>query len=190
MDPSWRKKIVVLGLAATAAMSLSGPATASQSDDSASTGASATRTVAMVLQGNNLKFLYPDTVHAGDRLKIDNRTNPAQVGPHTFSLITRESRPRTAAARQSCFAPGHICRSIAAWHGAGAGPVTRNPSDLGSAGWDTMGTTSKRGDSVFIGRQPDPFTRVVSATAPTRIFFMCAIHTSMQGSIKVEPANN
>ena len=46
-----------------------------------------------------------------------NQTNPKQVGPHTFSLVTKGSIPKTPKARQTCFTPKHICMSIAKWHG-------------------------------------------------------------------------
>ena len=42
-----------------------------------------------------LKFVAPATVTQGDQLEIVNETNPKQVGPHTFSLVTKGSIPKT-----------------------------------------------------------------------------------------------
>ena len=110
----------------------------------------------MVLVKGALRFDGPSTVHAGDELEIVNKTKPSQVGPHTFSLVTQSSLPKTPKARQLCFTPKHICRAIASWHGVkGEGGVTKNPAEAGPEGWSTMGTPRKKGDSWFTGNQPN-----------------------------------
>jgi hypothetical protein len=129
---------------------------------------------------------------AGEELKVVNQSNPKQIGPHTFSLVTKSSLPKTAKARRSCFAKGHICQSIALWHGVkGNGPVKENPVDTGSEGWDTLGSKSAEGDSWFTGNKAgasfsQPVT-VDTSAGPSRIYFLCAIHPEMQGSINVLP---
>ncbi len=137
-----------------------------------------------------LRFEAPKTIIAGQELEVLNQTNPKQVGPHTFSLVTKGSLPKTPNARQNCFTPKHICMSIAQWHGVkGNGPVKVNPVEVGLEGWDTLGSTSKKGDSWFTGSKPSTsILQKVSAAAGTRIYFMCAIHPWMQGSIEVLPA--
>ena len=77
---------------------------------------SPTRSRIEIVKGK-LKFVAPATVTEGDELEIVNETNPKQVGPHTFSLVTKGSLPKTAEARKNCFTPKHICLSIAKWHG-------------------------------------------------------------------------
>jgi hypothetical protein len=132
-------------------------------------------------------------VSRGDLLEIVNKTNPKQVGPHTFSLVKKESQPpNTRAAEESCFTPKHICLAIAHWHGAnGKSPPTKNPSEAGAKGWSTMGTLNKKGDSWFTGNKLNAsFSQVVSASAGTTLYYMCAIHPFMRGSIKVEPVGS
>lgn len=160
----------------------------------ASGEASATaNTVLMKLVKGKLLFDAPKTIVAGEDLKVLNKTNPRQVGPHTFSLVTQGSLPKTPKARQLCFTPKHICMSIAKWHGVkGNGPVKVNPVETGVAGWDTLGNLNKEGDSWFTGNKPKTsITQPVSvdtSAGPSRIYFLCAIHPEMQGSINVLPA--
>lgn len=134
-----------------------------------------------------LRFEAPKTIVSGEELEVLNQTNPKEVGPHTFSLVTKGSIPKTAKARQICFTPKHICMSIAKWHGVkGNGPVKVNPVEAGAEGWDTLGSLTKTGDSWFTGSKPKAsIVQKVTAAAGTTIYFMCAIHPWMHGSIKV-----
>ncbi|HEY2333706.1 MAG TPA: hypothetical protein VGH58_01690 [Solirubrobacterales bacterium] len=134
-----------------------------------------------------LHFEAPKTIVAGEELRVLNTTNPKQVGPHTFSLVTKGSIPKTAKQRQLCFTPHHICKSIASWHGAkGEGAPSVNPATAGAEGWDALGSLTKPGDSWFTGTKPKAsFQQPVTAAAGTTIYFMCAIHPWMHGSIKV-----
>lgn len=146
-------------------------------------------TVVMTTKGG-LRFEAPKTIVAGEELEVLNQTNPKQVGPHTFSLVTKGSIPKTPKARQTCFTPKHICMAIAHWHGTnGNGPVTKNPAKAGAEGWDTLGSVTKKGDSWFTGESKSGTSIVqpVTAAAGTTIYFMCAIHSFMHGSIEVLP---
>jgi hypothetical protein len=136
-----------------------------------------------------LRFEAPKTIVAGQELEVLNQTNPKQVGPHTFSLVTKGSIPKTPKARQVCFTPKHICMSIAQWHGVkGNGPVKVNPVEVGLEVWDVLGSVSKKGDSWFTGTKPNTsIVQKVSAAAGSTIYFMCAIHPWMHGSIEVLP---
>ncbi len=141
-----------------------------------------------------LRFVAPKTVVEGEDLTVVNQTNPKQVGPHTFSLVTQESIPKTAKARQLCFTKGHICKAIAQWHGVkGNGPPTKNPAEAGAEGWSTMGSVTEKGDSWFTGEKPGASIEqrvAAGATAgPVTIYFMCAIHPWMHGKITVVPAS-
>jgi hypothetical protein len=155
--------------------------------------ASATATVFIKDGKGGLRFEAPKTVVAGEDLKVQNTTDPHKVGPHTFSLVTKGSIPKTANARRICFTKGHICKAIAAWHGVkGNGPVKVNPVEAGLPGWDTLGSLTKTGDSWFTGEKPGTsFEQPVTASTaagPTTIYFMCAVHPWMHGSIEVLPA--
>jgi hypothetical protein len=146
-------------------------------------------TVYIKADKGGLHFEAPKTITSGAELEVLNQTNPKQVGPHTFSLVTKGSIPKTPKARQTCFTPNHICMSIAHWHGATAnGPVKVNPVEAGLEGWDTLGSLTKTGDSWFTGSKPNTsIVQKVTAAAGTTIYFMCAIHPWMHGSIKVLP---
>jgi hypothetical protein len=172
---------IATGLIASLALT---PALASAADDLGSAN-----TVYIKDGKGGLRFEAPKTIASGAQLEVLNQTNPKQVGPHTFSLVTKGSLPKTPKARQSCFTPKHICMSIAHWHGVkGNGPVKVNPVDPGNDGWDTLGSLTKTGDSWFTGNKPNAsITQPVSAAAGTKIYFMCAIHPWMQGSIEVVP---
>jgi len=153
---------------------------------------SATNTVLISAKGG-LRFEAPKTIVDGEDLTILNTTDPHKVGPHTFSLVTKSSQPKTPKARQLCFAPHHICKAIAGWHGVkGNGPPKENPAEAGPEGWSTMGSLTKKGDSWFTGQKPKAtITQKVdvdTSAGATRIYFMCAIHPWMHGSINVLPA--
>lgn len=155
-------------------------------------GATSANTVLMKISKGKLAFVAPTTIIAGEELTVRNQTNPKQVGPHTLSLVTKGSLPKTAKARQRCFTPNHICKEIADWHGVkGNGPVKENPAEAGADGWDTLGSLSKEGDSWFTGEKAGTsFSAPVSvdtSAGPSRIYFICAIHAEMQGSINVLP---
>jgi plastocyanin len=148
-----------------------------------------TDTIHIELTKGKLKFVGPASVTQGDELEIVNDTNPKQVGPHTFSLVTKGSLPKTAPARRSCFTPKHICLSIAQWHGFDpkTEQITVNPAKAGPAGWSTMGNNSKKGDSWFTGEKPKTsFAQQVTAN-PGTLYYICAIHPWMQGKVQVLP---
>lgn len=149
--------------------------------------------ISIELAKGKLKFVGPETVTAGDQLEILNKTNPKQVGPHTFSLVTKGSIPETKKAQNSCFTPKHICLAIAKWHGFNAKTerLTVNPAKAGPAGWSTMGdATGKKGDSWFTGEKKSGthISQEVTAEPGTTLYFMCAVHPWMHGQVKVESA--
>jgi hypothetical protein len=176
--------VIALAVGLTAILALA-PALAGAADDLGSAN-----TVYMKDGKGGLRFEAPKTIVTGEELEVLNQTNPKQVGPHTFSLVTKGSIPKTPKARQTCFTPKHICMSIAHWHGVtGNGPVKVNPVEVGLEGWDTLGSITKKGDSWFTGSKPNTsITQKVSAAAGTTIYFMCAIHPWMHGSTEVLPA--
>jgi hypothetical protein len=181
---------VLTAVVAALALSVSGAGIASSSAEPAKRGGGAT---VFMRAGKNhsLKFVGPETIRTGQSLRVVSKTSARVHGPHTFSLVNRSALPKTRPARRSCFAPGHICREIARWHGSnGNTPPTKNPAKAGADGWDTSGSTSKNGDSWFTARRNASITQDVSLNVPgkpKRLFFLCAIHPFMQGSIKVLP---
>jgi hypothetical protein len=134
------------------------------------------------------RFAVPAEIHQGDYLEMINETNPKQVGPHTVSLVTKGSLPKTPGARKGCFAPKHICLSIAKWHGFN--PKTEKIStplvDVAGTGWNTPGSVSKKGDSWFTEKLDETVIEQITAE-PQTLYFLCAVHPWMQGKTKVVP---
>jgi plastocyanin len=149
-----------------------------------------TQVISMELTKGKLKFVGPESVTVGDQLEIVNKTNPKQVGPHTFSLVTKGSLPKTPKARKNCFTPKHICLAIATWHGFSPKTerITKNPAKAGPAGWSTAGNaTGKKGDSWFSGEtKGGHFSQEVTAEAGSTLYYICAVHPWMQGKVQVE----
>lgn len=145
-------------------------------------------TLEIKMEGKKMGFFGPGTVHEGEELRIVDETMPSMAGPHTFSLVTKSSLPKTPKQRKECFTPGKICMGIAGWYGLKGEEAPKNPLvNAGKAGWDTMGTVKKKGDSYFFDKKGESFEQPVTAKAGTTLYFMCAVHAWMQGSIKVLP---
>jgi hypothetical protein len=191
---AWRRKenILKLCLSLVAAAAVSLALIAPGLAGAVTTPTGNTDTIYMKEAKDALVFVAPKTITEGDELKVVNSTDPKKHGPHTFSLVTKASLPKTKGARQKCFTPKHICMAIADWHGVkGEGPVTKNPAKAGAAGWDTLGSISEEGDSWFTGKKGQSVEQIVgfdTATGPQSIYFLCAIHPWMQGSTTVLPS--
>jgi hypothetical protein len=189
---SRRARLRALALAApaaalTVALGSSGIAGAAETTTVTPTGN--TDVITISLEKGKLKFVAPESVTVGDQLQVLNKTNPKQVGPHTFSLVTKGSIPKTRKAIGTCFTPKKICFAIAQWHGFNpkTEKITKNPAKAGPAGWSTMGTaTGTKGDSWFSGeKKGGHISQEVTAEAGTTLYFMCAIHPFMHGQVKV-----
>jgi plastocyanin len=179
-------------LAATAAAAVMLASFAPGVAGAAVTPTGVTDTITMNVEKGALGFVAPATVHQGDELNIVNETDPKKVGPHTFSMVTKGSLPKTPKARKNCFTPKHICLSVAQWHGFNpkTEQITINPAKAGLPGWSTMGSITKKGDSWFTGeKKGTSFSQQVTAE-PGTIYFMCAIHPWMQGKTTVLPAGS
>jgi hypothetical protein len=182
-----RKHLVLAAAAVAALLAVFAPTLAGAE----TTVTGTTDTIYIKEEKGALKFVSPASVKQGDQLEIVNETNPKKVGPHTFSLVTPGSVPKTSSARKNCFTPKHICMSIAKWHGFNpkTEQITINPAKAGAEGWSTLGSTSKKGDSWFTGEKPGGhFSQEVSSSAPSTIYFVCAIHPWMHGQVSVLPA--
>jgi hypothetical protein len=183
-----RKHVLVTAAIAVAALSVVLAPTLAGAETAPTTPAATgvTDTIAMKIEKGALKFVGPKTVTQGDELEIVNETDPKKVGPHTFSLVTEGSVPKTKSALQKC----QICGAVAKWQGAHEDkPPTINPAKAGAAGWDTEGSLTKKGDSWFTQKKGESFEQEVSAPAGTTIHYICAIHPFMHGTFKVLPAS-
>lgn len=182
-----RLRALVLAVSAAALTVVGGSSLAGAAETTPGT----TAVISMELTKGKLKFVGPESVTVGQQLEIVNKTNPKQVGPHTFSLVTKGSVPKTAAARKKCFTPKHICLAIAKWHGFNpkTEQLTINPAKAGPAGWSTMGdATGKKGDSWFSGeKKGGHISQEVTAEAGTTLYYVCAVHPWMHGQVDVLP---
>ena len=180
--------LAVPAAALTDALGSSGIAGAAEATAVTPTGN--TDVITMSLEKGKLKFVAPETVTVGDQLQVLNKTNPKQVGPHTFSLVTKGSVPKTKKAQNTCFTPKKICFAIAKWHGFNPKTerITTPLVKAGPAGWSTEGdATGKKGDSWFTGEKKagTSVTQEVTAEAGTTLYFICAVHPFMHGQVKV-----
>lgn len=176
-----RALVLVASLAALA-LAVSGPVS------TAATPTGKTDVVSIELTKGKLKFVGPESVTVGDQLEIVNETNPKQVGPHTFSLVTKGSVPQTPGARKSCFTPKHICLAIAKWHGFNpkTEKITIDPAKAGPEGWSTAGNaTGKKGDSWFTEKKSETISQEVTAEAGSTLYYICAVHPWMHGKVNV-----
>lgn len=184
-----KKHLVVAASAAAALLAVFAPSLATAEVPATGT----TDTIGIQDVKGALKFVAPESVRQGDQLEIVNETDPKKVGPHTFSLVTQGSVPKTKSARKNCFTPKHICMSIAKWHGFDpkTEKISINPAKAGPEGWSTEGSTSKKGDSWFTEKKGETFSQQVTADPATTgtLYFICAVHPWMHGKVKVLPAS-
>jgi hypothetical protein len=162
------------------------PATASPSSDKQGDEV----VITMNRDGKKLFFEGPETVAPGQTLTIENRTNPRVVGPHTFSLVGEKTLPKGRKEIRKCERQFEgICGAIAKWHkvDVDTGQVGRNPVKAGEDGWDRAGNLKRTGDSwVSQKKKGETFSQEVSAADGKVLNFICAVHASMQGQIRVE----
>jgi plastocyanin len=90
--------------------------------------------------------------------------------PHTVSIVEASDLPDNIEEVFEC----EVCGEIFAAHEAVGGPVV----DVGAEGLD------QPGDSLFLPAG-ESISAVISAPAGTTLYYLCAIHPWMQGSITV-----
>jgi hypothetical protein len=138
----------------------------------------------------NLRLVVPDKIRAGTTIDVDNLTNPQKVGPHTFSLVTRDSLPHGKDQIKKCGKELKlICGAIAfKWHlFEPPDTINRPVSDVNAEGWDTAGERHKIGDSVVLEDQDETYSAPLSS-GPRTFHYICAVHPFLKGSFEVTPA--
>lgn len=144
--------------------------------------------IKMDRKGKDLFFSAPATVVAGTDLKIKNKTNPRQVGPHTFSLVSPKVLPTSRKQVKACAKKlKGICGSVVKWHDVDVqtGQIGENPVEVGKQGWDRQGNLKRKGDSWVATKKGQSFKRKVTAKPGRTLHFFCAVHPEMQGEIQV-----
>lgn len=172
--------------AALAALTVVGAGTSATASDSQKAHATV---IKMKQDGKDLFFEGPESVAAGDVLKIKNVTDPTKVGPHTFSLVRKKDIPTENSDIKDCgkkFAA--ICGAIIEWHEVNleTGEVGVNPVEVGGEGWDLEGTLSHKGDSWVAEKDGQTFKQKVTAESGETLHYFCAVHPFMAGEIKVD----
>jgi plastocyanin len=144
--------------------------------------------IKMERDGKDLFFTGPATVAAGTELKIKNKTNPRQVGPHTFSLAHEKYLPEGNKQIKACAKKlKGICGAVVLWHDVDlqTGDIGENPVEVGKQGWDKEGSLKHKGDSWVATAKGESFSRPVTAKPGKVLHFFCAVHPNMQGAITV-----
>jgi plastocyanin len=125
------------------------------------------------------------TVRRGEEVAWLNRTRQ----PHTITVVPRRMVPDTLAEMNRCegcvFALGHLTDP----ENPETSPIKDVRLDRGRRGFNTQGdslfvTPRRRSSALFSQRM----TARVTAKAGRTLFYICAIHPWMQGSIHVLPA--
>jgi plastocyanin len=128
------------------------------------------------------KFVPGDiTVKSGATVTLRNKSTDG--APHSLSLLAKSALPKTVAAVMQCPA----CGPLLAAHQAdpNTGEVKVPLVDVGQPGFDTMGTKTTAGDSIFLPPK-GKVTFKVTAKKGTKLTYFCAVHPWMQGTITVK----
>jgi hypothetical protein len=123
-------------------------------------------------------------IKSGGTLHIVNK---AEDGPHTFSIVARKDLPKTQKQLQQC----PICQTIAQQFGVDPNSESEGPPPHlwveDGVAQDTPVNFDKPGDSVFIGPAPgDSADAKITAKKGTTLYFLCGIHSWMQGKVIVQ----
>jgi hypothetical protein len=182
------KRLLAAALATGAATALGLTLVAAAPADSAKRGPT-TAKIKMVFDpdAGPPAFTGDESVVPGQNLKIVNRTNPRQIGPHTFSLVEEGSLPVTQQQMRKC---GRlelpVCLNVFKAHDVSKRFVVRKPDvDKGLEGWDTSFNDEVKGDTWYTETKFESETRPVTAAPGQTLYYFCLVHPEMQGSVGV-----
>jgi hypothetical protein len=148
-------------------------------------------TIEMKFDGKHAPFFKgDDTVKEGSKLTIINKSDPQEIGPHTFSVATREAVQEVRTNKHKC---GHfklkVCANVFKAHKVGGPPdfpVDKPNVDNGKNGWDAeFSDSEKKGDTWFAGSKNEKTSRTVKVKAGEKLHFFCLVHPEMVGKIEV-----
>jgi plastocyanin len=170
-----------IALAGAAVLAVAGPAAAKPAPNTIEAHGEAKVKINEYIQDGQ-KFVPGDiTVKPGATVTLRNKSTDG--APHSLSLLARSALPKTAAQVIQCPA----CGPLLAAHQAdpNTGEVKVPVVDVGGPGFDTMGTKSSAGDSVYLAPK-GKVTFKVTAKKGTALTYFCAVHPWMQGTITVK----
>jgi hypothetical protein len=119
---------------------------------------------------------YVSAVRSGGTVSIKGGKGAFSEGPHSFSLVKKSQLPKTGAQVNNC----KVCGQLAQEHGFD--PNSNNPPSKPFV--DGGDGFNKAGDSVIFEKNPAALK--ISAKKGTTLYYLCAFHPWMQGSIKVK----
>jgi plastocyanin len=170
-----------LALAAVAALAVAAPALAApKANTIEAQGTSKVKINEYIQDGQ--KFVPGDiTVKSGATITLRNKSKDG--APHSLSLLKKSALPKTPAQVMQCPA----CGPLLAAHQAdpNTGEVKVSLVDAGQPGFDTEGTKSTAGDSIFLPPK-GKVTFKVTAKKGSKLSYFCAVHPWMQGTITVK----
>jgi hypothetical protein len=179
---------------ALAAVSVAGVAGMASAAPASKQGVAATvKTFTFKGDRKTLRLEGPAKIPEGATLKIKSKTDPEEVGPHTFTLARASEFPRTKTQLRKC---GHFrtpfCAAVVLdWHQVdfSTDPPTINKRvrDVNEQGWDTPGDRDTIGDSVLLVQQGQGYSAPVSSE-PRTLHYICIIHPNLKGKFEVTPA--
>jgi plastocyanin len=168
-------------LAAVAALAVAAPALAApKANTIEAQGTSKVKINEYIQDGQ--KFVPGDiTVKSGATITLRNKSKDG--APHSLSLLKKSALPKTAAQVMQCPA----CGPLLAAHQADptTGQVKQPLVDAGQPGFDTEGTKTTAGDSIFLPPK-GKVTFKVTAKKGSKLSYFCAVHPWMQGTITVK----
>ncbi len=170
-----------VALAAVAALAVAAPALAAPKANHIETQGRTTVKINEYIQDGQ-KFVPGDiTVKSGATVTLTNKSSDG--APHSLSLLAKSALPKTAAAIQACPA----CGPLLAAHQADptTGEVKVPVVDAGGTGFDTMGTKTTAGDSIYLPPKGKVSFKV-TAKKGSKLTYFCAVHPWMQGTITVK----
>jgi hypothetical protein len=129
---------------------------------------------------STLRF-SPETIRAASGAKLLLRHADQTKEAHTLTIVAQEDLPTTFDEVFACGEPGGPCQA-ASGHSPEGSEEPVSVLDVGGPGLD------EEGDSLFVAEE-ESIKATISASSGTTLYYLCAIHPWMQGSILVGEDN-
>jgi hypothetical protein len=129
---------------------------------------------------DGLRFTpYKSSVKSGGTIVVAGGKGAFNEGPHSFSLVKKSELPKTANQVNNC----KVCGKLAQEHGINPNDENSQPTAPYVDGGDGF---NKPHDSALIdGQNVKSLKLKVTAKKGTTLYYMCALHPWMQGSVRV-----
>ena len=126
-----------------------------------------------------MRFLPGDIrIRSGGKLTFISQDDSNET--HTLSIVAAADVPGNFGDVFNCGAPGTVCREIF----TALGPDRNNPPRVYNAPGSMPGLDARLDTLVVL--PGESVSATVSAPAGTTLYFMCALHSWMQGRIIVQ----